>query len=179
MAADTEFHSQSETTHPCLLTLPNELKLKILSNFYNDDSNPFNALTLMVLRRTHKSLRQLIPNPWKEARPTAKHYILAERQYPYLFPFWCPCHLSGLCNSDRCFDRQLLFFPCYNCLRVIKWGPCNSLVDDKPRNDNFRNYEIAYLKEKGGWYGCWDFPGSKHAEDRFCDECWQRLLEYY
>ncbi|KAM0800316.1 hypothetical protein BDR22DRAFT_973144 [Usnea florida] len=160
MAADTEFHSQSETTHPCLLTLPDELKLKILSNFYDDDSDPSNALTLMVLRRTHKSLRQLIPNPWKEARPTAEHYTLAERQYPYLFPF--SCRLPSSCNSDRCSEPCFLFFPCYDCLRVLNWGYCDGFTDDIPHNDNFKNYEIAYSREKGQryWFTDGDSPGT-------------------
>ena len=177
MAPDADFHSQPDTTHPNLLTLPDELKLQILSNLYNDDNDPSNALTLMILRRTHKSLRQLIPNPWKAARPTAKHYITAERRYPYLFPFRCTCNLSGPCYSDRCPGPYFDLFPCYDCLRVIKWGD----PYDIPRNKNFKNYEIAYLREGEGdpWEAHWDDPGSKHAQDRICDECWQRRLGYF
>ena len=183
MAPDADVHSQPDTTHPHLLTLPDELKLQILSNFYNDDNNPSddpsNELTLMILRRTHKSLRQLIPNPWKEARPTAKHYITAERQYPYLFPFECCCDSSS-CHSDHCPDPYFIFFPCYDCLRVIKWGHCSGGPSDMPRNDNFQNYEIAYLREEGSdpWIVHWDDAGSRYAQDRICDECWPQRVRY-
>ena len=179
MAPEADFHGQSDTAHLHLLTIPDEMKLQILSNFYNDDSDPFNALTLMILRRTHKSFRQLIPNPWKEARPTAKHYIAAEQGWPYLFPFRCSCNPSGSCHSDRCPDPCFLFFPCYGCLRVIKWGYCGDLPNDKPDNDNFKNYENECLRELGDGYrdGHWDSPNSQDASDRVCDECWQRYLE--
>ena len=192
MAPDADFHSQPDSTHPNLLTIPEELKLQILSNFYDDDNDPdndsynypkkdpSNALTLMVLRRTHKSLRQLIPNPWKEAQPTAKHYILAERRYPYLFPFACVCTRPS-CYSDHCDFPCYLSFPCYDCLRVIKRGVWYAPPDDKPYNDNFKNFEVAYLRERG--LKCWsssrEFIGGEYAQDRICDECWQRWLEAF
>lgn len=193
MAPDADFQSQSDTTHSSLLALPDEVKLLILSNFDEDykdpdhafnfsgnNNDPRNALTLMILRRTHKSFRQIIPNPWKEVRPTKEHYITAELRYPYLFPFSCGCSYHGSCHSNRCSDPVFLFFPCYECLRVIKWGHWNGHPFEKPYNDNFHNYQVAYFREKGGKY-CYsqsERPGSEHAEDRTCDECWRRWLKW-
>ena len=192
MAPDADFHSQSDTTHSSLLALPDEVKLLILSNFYeddkdtsnaysffDDDSDSKNALTLMILRRTHKSFRQMIPNPWKEARPTAEHLIAAERRYPYLFPFKCGCSYHGSCHSNRCPDPCFFSFPCYECLRVIKWGHWNGHPFDKPHNDSFHNYKVAYFRGKRDnyWGPCTERPGSAHAEDRICDKCWRRRLK--
>ena len=179
MAPDATFHSQPDTTHLYLLTLPDELKLQILSNFSNDDNDPSNALTLMILRRTHKSLRQLIPNPWKEARPTAKHYITAERRHPYLFPFGCLCS-DPSCVSIHCPNPCFYSFPCYDCLRVIKQGFWQRPPYHKAFND-FKNYEIAYSRAKEGDYREFyrDLPGGEHAQDRICDECWQRRLKAF
>ena len=191
MAPDADLQSQSDTTHSSLLALPDELKLLILSNFdedYNDpdhaffsgdDNDPRNALTLMILRRTHKSFRQMIPNPWKEARPTAKHFIVAERRYPYLFPFKCGCSYHGSCHSNRCGDPCFFSFPCYECLRVIKWGHWNGHPFDKPYNDNFRNYQVAFFRGKGrdNWDVGSERPGREYAEDRICDKCWRRRLK--
>ena len=73
--------SQPSILLPLLLALPLELKLQILSNFSDDDSSdsgdPENALTLMILRRTNKSLRRIVPNPWKQRWPTRKHVLTA------------------------------------------------------------------------------------------------------
>ena len=178
MAPEANFHSQSDTTRPYLLTLPDELKLQILSNFYSDDSDPRNALTLMILRRTHKSFRQLIPNPWKEARPTAKHYIAAERRYPYLFPNACTCTRPSR-HSNHCEYPCYLSFPCYDCLRVIERGVWDGPPYDEPYHDNFKNFEVAHWKSKEDYYRhpYRDTLGGKHAQDRLCDECWQRRLE--
>ena len=180
MVPDADFHSQSDTTHPYLLTLPDELKLQILSNFYNDHSDPRNALTLMILRRTHKSFRQLVPNPWKEARPTAEHYITAERRYPYLFPNACACTRPSGHSDDHCY-RCYLSFPCYECLRVIKRGVWDGPPYDVPYNENFRTFEVAYWKLEGDYYErtYWDTLGGEHAQDRVCDECWKRRLEAF
>ena len=181
MASGADFHRHSDTTHLHLLAIPDELKLQILSNFDNYYNDPLNALTLMILRRTHKSFRRLIPNPWKKARPFAEHYILAERRYPYLFPFWCSCNSSGSDHSDHCPDPRFLCFPCYDCLKVIKWGYWNGVPHSKPVNKNFRNYEIAHTSagDDAYWDTCWDTPGCKHARGRICDECWQGRLEIF
>lgn len=115
--------SQPNITLPPLLASPLELKLKTPFNF-SETSDPENAPALMILRRSHTSLRCTIPNLWKTTRPTQKHLLPAERQHPYLFP--CECrfrfddHLERL--THHCSEAYYLFFPSYDCLRFVKEG---------------------------------------------------------
>ncbi len=153
---------------PPLLTLPLEIKLQILSYFDDDTDDVENELTLMVLRRTHKSLRQIVPKPWNGSSPgrrkrklTRKHLLVAERNYPYLFPWQCGC-AEPTCRSNDCPKPYFTFFPCYECRRLMD-------------RDNFENYQIAYFRdEHDRWFGPdtpWDLMGGEHARHRLCDEC--------
>ncbi len=86
MEPQTAPPSPPSSNLPPLLALPLELKLQILSSFSDYAGDPDHALALMILRRTHKSLRDIIPNPWKSAKPAKEHFLAAERKHPYLFP---------------------------------------------------------------------------------------------
>ena len=108
MASQAAPQNPPTTVLPPLLILPLELKLQILSNFSDHDSDPSHALTLMVLRRTHKILRRITPNPSRVIPPTAERFLAAEGQYPYLFPHECTP------------SRSLVFlYPCYDCIGLI------------------------------------------------------------
>ena len=103
------------TPTPPLLALPVELKLHILS--YLSVKKPFlspgqNILSLMILRRTHRSFREIIPHaPYASVVRPSKLFLLleAEINHPYLFP---PNH-----------------YPCYGCLWLIEgsgFGRCDT-----------------------------------------------------
>ena len=151
MAPQAAPQSPPSTILPPLLALPLELKLQILSSFSNYTDDPDHALTLMILRRTHKSFRDIIPNPWKTAQLTATHlathFLAAERQHPYLF------------SLDRI--ERVAFLPCYDCLGLID------------RRGNFYNYRLAYFRDEDE---SWDLLGAEHAQDRICDECWEARI---
>lgn len=154
MAPQTEPPRQPSNILPPLLALPLEMKLKILSNFSDHASDPGHALTLMILRRTHKSFRLIIPNPWKTILPTREHFLAAERQHPYLFPWKCQYHYSN-CNLNHCFGSRVSLHPYYDCVRLV-------------RSCWFRNYKIAHFKDDA-WE---DLIGAENAQDRMCDGCW-------
>lgn len=95
------------TSLPPLLTLPLELKLHIfsyLSAEYEAD------LSLIILRRTHRYFRDIIPHvPYASKDKVRKEHQLltAERQHSYLIP--------------------PMTYPCYGCLRIVKgsgFGRC-------------------------------------------------------
>lgn len=153
MASQAEPQSQPSIILPPLLALPVELKLKILSNFSDHASDPGHALTLMILRRTHKSFRLIIPNPWRDIRATEEHFLAAERQHSYLLPFECRCHPT--CTSQHCPEPRYSFFPCYDCKKLV-------------RRRWFCNYRIAYFRDDTPW----DLLGAENAQDRICDSCW-------
>ena len=159
--------SQPSNTLSPLLALPLETKLQILSNFSEDAADPENAITLMILRRTHSSFRQIIPNPWDESLPDHGHVLATERQHPYLFPWECRC--SGqACRSDHCPNPYYFFYPCYRCLKLLS------------RHDNFCNYQMAHsrLRHEGkdGGEGLSEVMGGENIEDRLCGECWHQIL---
>ena len=165
---------QSSVILPPLLALPLEIKLQILSNFDDDTDDVENGLTLMVLRRTHKSFRQIIPNPGNRASPgrkqrsrPRKHLLVAERKDTYLFPWHCGCWEST-CRSKDCPEPYFMFFPCQDC----GW------LEDR---NKFKNYELAYSILRSAT--SWDLIGGEHAEDRLCADCWRYQLygheEYY
>lgn len=84
-----------------LLALPLELKLQIFS--YSEDR--YNC-SLIILRRTHSSLRHIIPRrqlpTWPVWVGRETEFRSAENKHPYLFPL----------------DR----FPCYGCFRCFPRG---------------------------------------------------------
>lgn len=159
MAPQAEPQTQPDILLPPLLALPLELKLKILSNFSDyasESSDPDHALALMMLRRTHRSFRQIIPSPWKKIRPRADHLLAAKRKHKYLFTLrcWCP-HPGHHCNDYTGSD----YLPCYECLELRE---CRG---------NFRNYHVAS-------HGDYEL-GAEHAGKRICDKCWKyRLVEW-
>lgn len=165
MASSAADESQPSIPLPPLLALPVEIKLKILSYFSDDSSSrhsidPTNALTLMILRRTHKSFRRLITNPWKERQPTSEHIFTAECHHPYLFP------------SSSWSSVKVLY--CYSCGSFLG-------------RHVFRNWEFAYdlfqddensSNEDGREHDeeSWDDHGGKHARKRHCDWCWDHSV---
>ncbi len=162
---------------PPLLALPLEIKLQILSNFDDDTDDVENGLTLMVLRRTNKSFRQIIPKPWNRSSPGRRkrwfyeeHWLAAERKYPYLFPWKCRCAEQGRpeFRSNYCPKPHFFLLPCYECL-------CGLV-----RGGRFQNYRTAYFRNgRSRWDrpdAWWDMMGGEHAEDRLCDECWGTYL---
>lgn len=87
------------TPLPPLLALPLELKLQILSylptkGVYNDD------VSLIVLRRTHRLFRNIIPRAPYNGAPYKSKFKRAERQHLYLIP--------------------PMTYPCYYCRRVLE-----------------------------------------------------------
>lgn len=81
------------TSLPPLLTLPLELNWHIFSYFSVDDHAD---LSLMILRRTHRSFRDIIPHaPYgsKAGYRRRCQLVRAEHQHPYLIPpMACPCY---------------------------------------------------------------------------------------
>ena len=156
MAPQTAPPSPPISNLPPLLALPLELKLQILSSFSDYDSDPDHALALVILRRTHKSLRDIIPNPWKSAEPAKEHFLAAERQHPYLFPWRCSCEHYPECIPEHYSEPFPLFYPCYYCMRL------------KDRFE-FRNYVIAIDDDE---------PAPRNINEkqpailRKCDHCW-------
>ncbi len=98
--------STNTTPTPPLLALPVELKLHILS--YLSVKKPFvshqqDILSLIILRRTHRSFREIIPHaPYASECQTLRWFQLhaAEKNHPYPIP---PNH-----------------YPCYRCFRLIE-----------------------------------------------------------
>ena len=87
----------SPTTNlPPLLALPLELQQKIFSHFLDGDDD--DELALVMLRRTHSSLRQTISRATWAPRRIELQFHAAERKHRYLFPLGC--------------------YPCYGCLAV-------------------------------------------------------------
>ena len=90
------------TSLPPLLALPLELKLHILSYLHLDDDD-YADLSLIILRHTHRSFRNIIPHaPYASKDKTHNEFQLdrAERQYPYLIP--------------------PMTYPCYGCLGIVE-----------------------------------------------------------
>lgn len=165
MAPQEIDQSQPSVLLPPLLALPLELKLQILANFSHDDSSdiasdPDHAITLMILRRTHKSLRRIIPNPWRQRRPTKDHVLTAEHLHPYLFPSECR-YPEHACTPNFCSESYFFSFHCYGCKtfcgrhEVCNWKTAHLLLQDEES---------------------WDSMGGEHAQDRHCDECWEDLM---
>ena len=175
---NTQDHEdQPSVILPPLLALPLEIKLQILSNFDDDTDDGENGLTLMVLRRTHKSFRQIIPNPWNRSSPERKkrryicdHWLAAECKYPYLFPLECDCEYNDCpqCHSNDCPNPFFLFFPCYDCRRLVDRGDFGNYRIAYFRDERFTSYKSATL---------WDLMGGEHAKDRLCDRCWKEQLK--
>ncbi len=93
---------------PPLLALPSELQLQIISYFSNTENPVDPEPTLIILRRTHRIFRDIIPsapygppvlNVLDLRSSRYNKLLLAEHKYPYLFP------------------RKML--PCYGCQRVL------------------------------------------------------------
>ncbi len=166
--------SQPSTTLSPFLALPLEMKQQILSNFSDDASDsgsasdPENAITLMILRRTHSSFCQIIPNPWNKSLPDYEHLLTTERQHPYLFPWECRCSGHACRHSDLCTNPFFFFYPCYRCLKLLR------------RYDNFCNYQMAHLRLRHegnhGGEGLSEVMGGERVEDRLCDDCWMEIL---
>lgn len=111
----------------------------------------------MILRRTHKSFRRIIPNPWNESDPRDDHFLAAERKHKYLFPLhYRSCSCRDRSRHGAICDCPVAILPCYACIRL--------------RNRHgFNNYQVASYADEEDW----DTLGAERAEKRICDECWE------
>ncbi len=98
----------SNTPHlPPLLALPVELKLQIFS-YLKNDSQP----SLMLLRRTHSTFRQIISAQdcvGVDNNLTKTRMLVAEQDYPFLFaPNQYPCYVCLKVIDQSGFDKDFL-----------------------------------------------------------------------
>ena len=126
MAPEAAPQNPPSTSLPPLLALPVELKLQILSHI--PDHNKSHALALMILRRTHRSFRSIIPNPKTEL---SIGFFLAAEKHPYLFPLLCGCGENPRGLSNHCSKPLVRHYPCYRCKRL------------RSGQEEFHEYKVA------------------------------------
>ncbi len=131
MAPEAAPQNPPSTSLPPLLALPVELKLEILSNI--PDHNKSRALALMILRRTHRSFRSIIPNPKTEL---SIGFFLAAEKHPYLFPLLCGCGENPRGLSNHCSKPLVRHYPCYICKRL------------RSGQGEFHEYKVACLSSR-------------------------------
>ena len=134
---------------PPLLALPLELKLQILSYLSVDDPDDDDDVSLIILRRTHRSFRNIIPHaPYTSKDRTHNGLQLeqAEFEHPYLIP--------------------PLNYPCYQCLRVME-------VSAFGRSDVRMHWYSSVLD-----LGVITPIGSSWSNDRKCNACWDDAGRY-
>lgn len=125
---------------PPLLALPVELKLQIFS-YLKNDLQP----SLMLLRRTHSTSRQMISAQdcvGVDNKTTKIRMFAAEQNYGFLFT-----------------PTQ---YPCYNCLKVID-------------RSGFDQYPFSKYVSADVWtgFGANARPlGAHRTFERQCDNCW-------